>query len=98
MIEILVAAFANFLTRFLPILFLKKHYKRFLFLKEDFPTVLLTILTLYILFPKELDLQILSYELVAIVVTIVIHLLFRRFLLSIFLGSMVYIVLINNFF
>jgi len=98
MLDLIAAAFANLLTRFLPLLFFKKHYKKFLFLKDQFPVVLLTILTLYILFPKELDLVDLKYKLLGVAVTITIHLLFRRFLLSIFTGSIVYILLVNKFF
>ncbi len=94
MLEILVGALANLLTRFLPFVFLKKHAKRFLFLKDDFPVVLLTILTLYILFPKDIDYT-LKYQLISIVVTIIFHLIFRKFLLSIFIGSFLYIYLIN---
>ncbi len=95
MIEILTAAFANFLTRFLPFIFLRKYANRFLFLKDDFPVVLLTILTLYIIFPKNVEFQALSYQLIAILVTVVLHLTFKKALVSIFLGSFFYIFLLN---
>ena len=96
MLEILAAAIANLLTRFLPFIFFKKHYKKFLFLKDEFPVVLLTILTLYMIFPKHLNLNILKEQLIAIGITIILHLLFRRFLLSVFVGSFAYIVLANQ--
>lgn len=95
MLEILVGAIANLLTRFLPLLFLRKHAQKFLFLKDEFPTVLLTILTLYLLFPQEINFHNLKYQLISLIVAMVFHLLFRRFLLSIFVGSFLYIYFIN---
>ncbi len=95
MLEILVAAFANILTRFLPFVFFKKHAKKFVFLKDDLPIALLTILTLYVIFQKSVDFYILEYRLLSIVMTIIIHIIFRKFLLSIFIGSLFYIYLIN---
>ena len=97
MLEILTGALANALTRFLPFVFFKRHADKFIFLKDEFPVVLLTILTFYILFPQELDLNDLKYKLIAIITTIAIHLAFRRFLLSIFVGSFAYIYLANRF-
>jgi len=96
MFEVLTATFANLLTRFLPFIFLKKYAKKFIFLKDEFPVVLLSILTLYILFPHDIDWNLLKYKLIAIATTIIIHLYFRRFLLSIFIGSFVYIFLVNR--
>jgi len=95
MLEILVGALANILTRFLPFVFFKKHAKKFVFLKDDLPVVLITILTLYIVFPKNIDFYILQYQLIGIAATIITHLIFRKFLLSIFIGSLLYIYLIN---
>ena len=97
MLEIIISAVANLLTRFLPFIFFKKHYRKFLFLKDEFPIVLLTILTLYMLFPENLNLNELKYKLIGVSITIVLHLLFRKFLLSVFIGSFIYILLINKF-
>jgi len=97
MLEITIGAIANLLTRFLPLLFLKKYYKSFLFLKDEFPIILLTILTLYMTFPENLSFKELDYKFIGICVTIIIHLLFRKFLLSIFMGSFVYILMLNVF-
>ncbi len=95
MIEFVVGAIANMLTRFLPFMFFKRHTNKFLFLKDDFPIVLLTILTLYILFPEKINFNILNYKLISIAFTIITQLIFRRFLLSIFIGSILYIYLVN---
>lgn len=97
MLEIIIGAIANLLTRFLPFIFFKKHYKKFLFLKDEFPIVLLTILTLYMLFPEDLNLNELKYKLIGVSITIILHLLFRKFLLSVFIGSFIYILLLNKF-
>ncbi|GAB6888969.1 hypothetical protein JCM13304A_24710 [Desulfothermus okinawensis JCM 13304] len=95
MLEFLIGAIANLFTRFLPFIFFKKHANKFLFLKEDFPVVLITILTLYILFPDRLNTILLKFQLLGILITITIHLIARNALLSIFLGSLCYIYLIN---
>ena len=97
MLEIIIGTVANLLTRFLPFIFFKKHYKKFLFLKDEFPVVLLTILTLYMLFPENLNLNELKYKLIGVSITIILHLLFRKFLLSVFIGSFIYILLLNKF-
>jgi len=97
MLEMIIGAIANFFTRFLPFMFFKKHYKKFLFLKDEFPTVLLTILTLYMLFPENSNLNELKYKLIGISITVILHLLFRKFLLSVFIGSFIYILLLNKF-
>jgi branched-subunit amino acid transport protein AzlD len=97
MLEIIVGAIANLLTRFLPFIFLKKHYKKFLFLKNEFPIVLLTILTLYMIFTQNLEIKELEYKLIGIGISIFVHIIFRKFLLSVFAGSFVYIFLINKF-
>ena len=94
--EIIIAAIANLLTRFLPFIFLKKYYKDFLYLKNEFPTVMLTILTLYMIYSKDISILNFSYKLFGVFITIIIHLLFRRFLLSVFIGSLTYIILINS--
>lgn len=95
MLEILIGAIANLFTRFLPFIFFKNHANKFLFLKDDFPVVLITILTLYILFPVDLNLSVLKFQLVGVLITSVIHLVAQNDLLSIFLGSALYIYLVN---
>ncbi|SDN95777.1 Branched-chain amino acid transport protein AzlD [Desulfonauticus submarinus] len=96
MLEIIIGAIANLLTRFLPFIFLKRYSKKFLFLKDELPVVLLTILTLYTIFPTgEVNLNELKFRLIGIIVTSILHLFFRQFLLSVFVGSFCYILLIN---
>ncbi len=97
MTEILMAAIANLMTRYLPFIFLKRYYTRLLYLNREFPTVLLVVLTLYMFYAQDASSQILLYKICGILITILIHLAFRRSLLSIFFGSVIYIVIVNSF-
>jgi len=97
MTEILMAAIANLMTRYLPFIFLKRYYTRLLYLNREFPLVLLVVLTLYMFYAQDASSQILLYKICAILITILIHLIFRRSLLSIFIGSVIYIAIVNSF-
>ena len=97
MSEILMAAIANLMTRYLPFIFLKRYYTRLLYLNREFPAVLLVVLTMYMIYSQDASSQILLYKICGILITILIHLTFRRSLLSIFIGSVIYITIVNNF-
>ena len=49
------------------------------------------------IFPENLNLNELKYKLIGVSITIILHLLFRKFLLSVFIGSFIYILLLNKF-
>jgi branched-subunit amino acid transport protein AzlD len=91
-------AFANIITRALPFaIFNKKKLPKFIeFIQKAFPPIILTILVFYTLsdidfFKKPYGLN----EVIAIIVTIILHLKFNNYLLSIVLSTAIYMLLIN---
>lgn len=96
---IIIVALANFVTRSLPfILFTKKPPPKWVvFLGKYFSPMIITILIFYTLKDNNL-MQINGYlQIVAIIFTIIIHLTLKNYLVSIFGGTLFYIVLLYLF-
>ena len=98
---ILVMVIVNYFTRALPFLFFRNRTPPvpILFLERYFPPVIMTTLVFYSL--KDIDFQSAPYggfELSAVAVTIILHLLFKNYLLSIFGATLFYMGLIQGWF
>jgi len=98
---ILVMVVVNYLTRVLPFLFFRNSTTPapILFLERHFPPVIMTILVFYSL--KDIDFQSAPYggfELSAVAVTIMLHLIFKNYLLSIFGATLFYMGLAQGWF
>ncbi len=95
---IVVLAVGNFITRVFPFLFFIKHKppKFILFIEQSFPPIILTILIFYTL--GSIDFKVAPYgakEVVAILFTALLHFRFRNYLISIFLGTALYMALVQ---
>ena len=93
LILLFTIAVANIITRVLPfIIFRNKKLPYFLeYLQKSFPPIILTILVFYTL--SDIDFNKKPYgidELIAILVTIFLHLKFNNYLLSIVLSTLIY--------
>ncbi len=95
MIEIFVASIANFLTRAFPFLIFKKIPQKLKVFERYFPSAVLVILILFILQDKIKTKDDILLNLLGVGVTILLHLKFKNYLLSIFGGSAIYIILLN---
>jgi len=98
---IIVMAVVNLATRALPFLFYRERTPpaSVLFLESYFPPVIMTILVFYSL--KDIDFQTVpygSYEILAVGVTIALHLLLKNYLLSIFGSTLLYMALVQGWF
>jgi branched-subunit amino acid transport protein AzlD len=96
---IVVMAIVNYATRALPFIFFKSHNTptSILFLERYFPPVIMTILIFYSL--KDMDLHTVpygSYELIAVAVTITLHLVFKNYLLTIFGATLIYMGMVQR--
>jgi branched-subunit amino acid transport protein AzlD len=96
-IAIFVMALANFITRVFPFLFyLKKEPPTYIvFVEKNFPPIIMTILIFYSL--SKVNFTIAPYgskEIIAIVVTALLHIKFNNYLVSIFLGTIFYMMII----
>lgn len=97
-IAIAIMAGINFITRVFPFLFFRKNDlpKPILFIEKFFPAVIMTILIVYTL--KDVEFQIEPYglkELAGIIFTAVLHLILKNYLISIFSGTIFYMVLVQ---
>ena len=104
-IDILIAitfmALANFATRLFPFLFFvnREPPAVIIFVEKTFPPIIMTILIFYSL--KHIDLSNSPYgisEISAAVVTLVIHLGLKNYLVSIFGGTLFYMVMVQAIF
>lgn len=95
MVEILIAAIANFITRIFPFVIFKKIPKRLKIFELYFPTTILIILILYIITQNNTNTHININQLIGIVATVALHLRFNHYLVSIFGGTFIYICLVN---
>ena len=98
---IIVMAVVNYFTRALPFLFFykKKPPSFLLFLEKIFPPVIMTILIFYSL--KDIDLTLKPYgfyEISAVVLTFLLHILFKNYLLSIIAPTIFYMALVQHWF
>jgi len=100
-LAILVMTITNYFTRALPFFFFSKKNppKALLFLEKVFPPIIMTILVFYSL--KGVKIEPPNYglfELIAIVITIILHLIFKNFLLSIIGSTLIYMALVQQWF
>ena len=98
LILIVTMAFANIITRALPfVVFNKKKLPEFIeFIQKAFPPIILTILVFYTL--SDIDFSKKPYgfnEIAAIIATIILHLKFNNYLISIIVSTLLYIFLIS---
>lgn len=97
-LAIAVMAAANFLTRVLPfIFFVKKTPSAWIvFIEKSFPPIIMTILIFYTLSHIEFENELYGLkELIAIFVTAFLHLKFNNYLISICLGTISYMGLVQ---
>lgn len=97
-IAIAIMTIVNYFTRVFPFLFFRKNDlpSYILFIEKYFPSVIMTILIFYTL--KEINFSLVPYgmkELGSIVFTALLHLIFKNYLVSIFIGTLFYMGLVQ---
>jgi len=97
-IAIAIMAVVSFFTRVLPFLFFKKRElpESLEFIGKYFPAIILTILVFYTI--KDMDFGTFPYglkEILAIAFTASLHILMKNYLLSIFMGTIFYMGLVQ---
>jgi branched-subunit amino acid transport protein AzlD len=97
-IAIAIMTVINYFTRVFPFLFFRKNDlpSYILFIEKYFPSVIMTILIFYTL--KEINFSLVPYgmkELGSIVFTALLHLIFKNYLVSIFIGTLFYMGLVQ---
>ncbi|QKE27662.1 branched-chain amino acid transport protein, AzlD family [Arcobacter acticola] len=97
-IAIAIMTVVNYFTRVFPFLFFRKNDlpSYILFIEKYFPSVIMTILIFYTL--KEINFSLVPYgmkELGSIVFTALLHLIFKNYLVSIFIGTLFYMGLVQ---
>jgi len=98
LLAILVMSIANFITRVFPFLFFKKNEspKVISFVANSFPPIIMTILIFYTL--GKIDFTLAPYgvkELLSIGITALLHIRFGNYLVSIFMGTIFYMILVQ---
>ncbi len=88
----------NFFTRVFPFLFFRKNDlpPYIVFIEKFFPAIIMTILIVYTL--KDIDFSIVPYgvkEVGGIAFTAFLHIVFKNYLVSIFLGTVFYMGLVQ---
>lgn len=99
-IAIAIMAGVNFLTRVFPFVFFAKKDlpKSLSFIEKFFPATIMTILVFYTL--KDIDFAVYPHgfkEVAGIVFTAILHLSLKNYLVSIFLGTIFYMGLVQYF-
>ena len=99
LLMILVMALSNFFTRVFPFLFFVRREPAgwILFLEKWFPPVIMTILVFYSL--RQVDFSVAphgSLEIVAVLSTVVLHLVLKNYLVSIFGSTLIYMGLLQG--
>jgi len=97
-LAILIMAAANLLTRALPFLFFvkKEPPKAILFIEKNFPPIIMIILIFYTLSSIDFKHQLYGLkEIFSIIVTAFLHIRFNNYLVSIFLGTLFYMFLVQ---
>jgi branched-subunit amino acid transport protein AzlD len=97
-IAIAVMALANFITRVFPFLFFtKKEQPSYIkFISNNFPAMIMIILIFYTL--AKIDFATAPYgikELIAIAITALLHIKLNNYLVSIFVGTISYMALVQ---
>ena len=98
LVAIIVMSVANLITRVFPFLFFvsKEPPKIIVFIEKNFPPIIMTILIFYTL--GKIDFSIAPYgskELISIVITVIVHIKYNNYLVSIFLGTLSYMALVQ---
>lgn len=91
-------AVVNYFTRVFPFLFFRKNElpSYIVFIERFFPAVIMTILIVYSI--RDIDFTLVPYgvkELGAILFTAVLHILLKNYLISIFIGTIFYMGLVQ---
>lgn len=97
-IAIAIMTVINYFTRVFPFLFFRKNDlpAYILFIEKYFPSVIMTILIFYTL--KDINFSLVPYgikEIGGIVFTALLHLIFKNYLVSIFIGTLFYMGLVQ---
>ena len=99
-IAIAIMTLVNYFTRFFPFLFFRKNDlpPYISFVEKYFPSIIMTILIIYTL--KDINFTQVPYglkEIGGIVFTAVLHLMLKNYLISIFVGTIFYMGLVQYF-
>jgi branched-subunit amino acid transport protein AzlD len=97
-LAIFIMTVVNYFTRVFPFLFFRKNDvpPYILFIEKYFPSVIMSILIFYTL--KDINFSLEPYglkEIGAIIFTAVLHLTFKNYLVSIFVGTILYMGLVQ---
>ena len=97
-IAIAIMAVVNFFTRVFPFLFFRKNELPLyvVFIERFFPAVIMTILIVYSI--KDIDFSLAPYglkEIGGVLFTAILHIVFKNYLVSIFSGTIFYMVLVQ---
>ncbi len=97
---IAIMSIVNYFTRVTPFLFFKNNeLPPFLgFIEKFFPATIMMILIFYSI--KDIDFLVYPHgikELLSIIITVILHLSLKNYLISIFLGTVSYMILIQYF-
>lgn len=97
-LTIAIISLANIITRVFPFLFFikKDPPKVFEFIQKFFPPIIMTILIFFTL--SKIDFTLAPYgskEIIAILITAFLHLKFNNYLISVFLGTAFYMILVQ---
>ena len=98
-LAIIVMAIVNLFTRAFPfVFFLKKEPPTIIkYIERYFPPIIMTILILYTI--KDIDFAVAPHgykELLAMFLTAIIHIVFKNYLISIFGGTVLYMILVQS--
>ncbi len=101
LIAIIVMSLANFATRLFPFLFFvsREPPAFIIFVEKTFPPIIMTILIFYSL--KHINLNVVPYgfsEISAVIVTVLIHLGLKNYLVSIISGTLFYMMMVQYVF
>ena len=99
-LAILVMALANLLTRAVPFLFFRKKSPPayIIFIEKSFPPIIMTILVFYTL--GSIDFSNAPYglkEFLAVFITAILHIKYSNYLVSIFMGTISYMFMVQYF-
>ena len=97
-LAIVVMSLVNIFTRFFPFIFFKKGElpNSLVFIGKFFPATIMTILIFYSI--KDINFLLYPYglkELFSILITIILHVKFKNYLVSIFCGTLFYMGLVQ---
>ena len=100
LLSIAVISIANFITRVFPFLFFSKKEPPaiIIFVEKNFPPIIMTILIFYTL--GKIDFTIAPYgikEILSMVITAILHIRFNNYLISIFIGTISYMIMVQFF-